>query len=114
MGSGQAITDPFLALMREVFWGKGPPTVQDATFAATWALEHAIQVNPGGINGPARIAVMERTSGKYRTKILDEAALEEHRQNIQQAKERLRAFPALQSADAPGTPEIPRPNSQSG
>jgi 20S proteasome alpha/beta subunit len=110
MGSGQAITDPFLALMREVFWDKGPPTVQDATFAVTWTLDHAIQVNPGGINGPARIAVLEKTSGKYRAKMLDEAELEEHRQNIQQAKERLRAFPALQSADAPGTPDIPRPN----
>jgi 20S proteasome alpha/beta subunit len=114
MGSGQAITDPFLALMREVFWDKGPPTVQDATFAATWALDHAIQVNPGGINGPVRIAVMEKTSGKYRAKMLDEAELEEHRQNIQQAKERLRAFPALQSADAPDTPDIPRPDGQSG
>ncbi|MGA9391127.1 MAG: hypothetical protein WBV69_11835 [Candidatus Sulfotelmatobacter sp.] len=109
MGSGQPITDPFLALMREVFWDKGPPTVQDATFAATWTLDHAIQVNPGGINGPARIAVLEKTSGKYRAKMLDEAELEEHRQNIQQAKERLRAFPASQSADAPGTPDIPRP-----
>lgn len=109
MGSGQAITDPFLALMREVFWEKGPPSVQDATFATTWALDHAIQVNPGGINGPARIAVLEKTSGKYRAKLLDDAALEEHRQNIQQAKERLRAFPASQSADAPNTPEIPRP-----
>jgi len=114
MGSGQPITDPFLALMREVFWEQGPPTVQDATFAATWALDHAIQVNPGGINGPARIAVMEKTSGKYRTKILDNAELEEHRQNIEQAKERLRAFPASQSANAPDTPEIPRPDSQSG
>jgi len=111
MGSGQAITDPFLALMREVFWQKGLPTVQDATFAATWALDHAIQVNPGGINGPARIAVLERTSGKYRARLLEDAALEEHRQNIQQAKERLRAFPASQNADAPGTPDVPRPDS---
>jgi 20S proteasome alpha/beta subunit len=110
MGSGQPITDPFLALMREVFWDKGPPSVQDATFAVTWALDHAIEVNPGGINGPARISVLEKNQGKYRTRLLDDAALEEHRQNIEQAKQRLRAFPASQNADAPGTPEIPRPN----
>jgi hypothetical protein len=110
MGSGQPITDPFLALMREVFWDKGPPSVQDATFAVTWALDHAIKVNPGGINGPARIAVLEKNQGKYRARLLEDAALEEHRQNIEQAKQRLRAFPASQSADAPGTPEIPRPN----
>src|SRR5882762_5100743 len=66
MGSGQTITDPFLAFMREVFWGRGLPTVQDATFAVTWTLDHAVQINPGGINGPVRIAVMERHSGKFR------------------------------------------------
>ena len=36
MGSGQPITDPFLALMRSVFWKDGLPTVQDATFAVTF------------------------------------------------------------------------------
>lgn len=110
MGSGQPITDPFLALMREIFWQDGLPTVQDATFAATWALDHAVQVNPGGINGPVRIAVLERHSGKLRARLLGNDYLEEHRQNIAQAKERLRTFPASQSADAPGTPDIPKPN----
>ena len=38
MGSGQLIVDPFLALMRRVFWTKGLPTHQDATFAVYWAL----------------------------------------------------------------------------
>jgi 20S proteasome alpha/beta subunit len=112
MGSGQPITDPFLALMREVFWKSNLPSVQDATFAVTWALDHAVQVNPGGINGPVRIAVMERHVGKLRPRVLQDADLEEHRQNIEQAKGRLRSFPASQSADAPGTPEIPRPDPQ--
>jgi hypothetical protein len=111
MGSGQAITDPFLALMREVFWGSGPPTIQDATFAVTWALDHAVNINPGGINGPVRIAVLEKYVGKYRARILDDGDLDEHRQNIEQAKERLRSFSASQSADAPGTPDIPKPAS---
>jgi len=109
MGSGQPITDPFLALMREVFWNSGLPTVQDATLAATWALDHAVAVNPGGINGPVRIAVLEKHAGKFRARVLDNSDLEEHRQNIGQAKERLRTFPASQSADAPDTPEIPKP-----
>ena len=34
-GSGQPITDPFLALMRSVFWKNRPPTVRDGTFALT-------------------------------------------------------------------------------
>ena len=59
-GSGQPITDPFLALMRSVFWKSRPPTVQDGKFAVTWALEHAVEVNPGGINGPIQVAPLER------------------------------------------------------
>jgi len=113
MGSGQPITDPFLAFMREVFWKGSLPAVQDATFAVTWTLDHAVQVNPGGINGPVRIAVLERqTSSKFRARILENVDLEEHRQNIEQAKERLRAFSASQRADAPDTPEIPKPQPQ--
>lgn len=110
MGSGQTITDPFLALMREVFWRSGLPTIQDAIFAATWALDHAIKINPGGINEPTRIAVLEKKAGKFAARILDHADLDEHRQNIDQAKERLRTFPASQSADAPNTPEVPKPS----
>lgn len=110
MGSGQQITDPFLALMREVFWGNSLPAVQDATFAVTWALDHAVKINPGGINGPVRVAVLEKQAGKFCARVLDDADLDEHRQNIGQAKERLRSFPASQRADAPGTPEIPKPH----
>jgi 20S proteasome alpha/beta subunit len=112
MGSGQPITDPFLALMREVFWDSGLPTVQDGTFAVTWALDHAVKINPGGINGPVRIAVLEKHAGKLRAKLLQEDDLDEHRQNIGQAKERLRTFPQLQNANAPNTPDIPKPRPQ--
>lgn len=109
MGSGQPIKDPFLAHMREIFWGDGPPTVQDATFTVTWALDHAVAVNPGGINAPVRIAVLERVDGKFTARLLDDDDLEEHRQNIEQAKERLRGFPAEQKPDAADVPEIPKP-----
>lgn len=110
MGSGQPITDPFLAFIREVFWRDGVPSVQDATFAVTWALDHAVEINPGGINGPVRIAVLEKQAGKFCARILDNDDLQEHRENIEQAKERLRTFPKSQNADAPGTPDIPKPD----
>ena len=102
------ITDPFLALMREIFWRDGPPTVQDGTFAATWALDHAVTVNPGGINGPVRIAVLERASAKWAARMLDDEDLEEHRQNIDQAKERLRSFPATHTPTAESA-DVPKP-----
>lgn len=85
MGSGQLITDPFLALMRSIFWDDGVPTVQDAIFAVTWTLEHVISVNPGGINGPTRIAVLQedsQQSGNFVASTLDNRVLLEHKEYI--------------------------------
>ena len=92
MGSAQGITDPFLAFLREVFWESEMPTVQEASFAITWTLEHAIQYNPGGVNGPPRVAVIERQKGKLGTRILSEAELDEHKQSIGAAKDALKRF----------------------
>jgi len=111
VGSGQAITDPFLAFMREIFWTGGPPTVQDGTFTVTWTLDHAVAVNPGGINAPVRIAVLERFSGGLVARMLDDNDLKEHRQNIDQAKDRLRTYAATQQPGAADTPDIPKPKS---
>jgi hypothetical protein len=107
IGGGQTITDTFLGFIRHVFWSGGPPTVQDATFAVTWTLDHAIDVNAGGINGPVRIAVLEKSDGKVQARMLDDTELAEHRQNIEAAKERLRTFRA---EHAPGlfVPEPPQ------
>ena len=52
MGSGQPMCDPFLGLMRKVFWKNSPPRLNEGVFAVTWALQHAIDLNPGGIKGP--------------------------------------------------------------
>ena len=93
MGSGQQITDPFLAFIRNVFWGDNLPSIQDAIFAATWALQHAIEVNPGGINEPIRIGVLERTSSnsaKFSARLLEDIDLEEHKNYISSSKKALR------------------------
>jgi len=108
IGSAQPITDPFLGLMREVFWKAGPPKVSDGVFAATWALEHAIKVNPGGVNGPIRIAVLERDpQAGIRAHILREDVLEQHRQNVEEAKAHLAEYPNKHRAT--GAPSIPAP-----
>jgi hypothetical protein len=110
MGSGQAITDPFLALIREIFWRDGVPDLNEGTFAVTWALDHAISVNPGGISGPARIGVLERV-GKtdLNARILEETDLAEHRQYIEEAKECLRAYRSAPKTETAGEiPDIPR------
>ena len=111
MGSGQPITDPFLALMRSIFWDDGLPTIQDATFAVTWALEHAIEVNPGGINGPIRVAILERSKDgddSFVARILEDGDLQEHKEHIGTVKSLLRDYAAdLQQSQE--VPDVPKP-----
>lgn len=109
MGSSQPITDPFLALMRDVFWSSGQPNVSDAAFIVTWTLDHAIAVNPGGVNGPARVAVLRLQEGSFVAEMLDDGVLDGHRALIDDAKNRLRELKHVLSdgTDAPDTPRSP-------
>ena len=84
MGSGQAITDPFLGFMRRVFWKDDLPSSKDGIFAVTWALLHAIELNAGGINEPMQIAVLgPDKKGKLFAKLLEESELAEHKNSVE-------------------------------
>jgi hypothetical protein len=74
-------------------------------------LDHAVAVNPGGVNGPVRISVLEKDdAGTETARILNDDELDEHRENIGEAKERLRD---LRDAQGPGriddAPDVPSP-----
>lgn len=97
MGSGQPITDPFLGLMRRVFWKNSIPRLNDGVFAVSWALEHAIDVNPGGIKGPQQIAVLAPTSGKLSARLMDDSEIAEHIDSVRGAEEHLAKYSALLS-----------------
>ena len=103
MGSTQPITDPFLALMRGAFWPADQPTVHQATFAVTWALDHAIEVNPGGVNGPARIAVLEHEKKEFRARLLTDEEVAEHRSLIGDVRKAMKDV-LTGKPDAPPTP----------
>ncbi len=94
MGSAQYITDPFLGLMREIYWDGGvPPTVHEGAFTATWALEHACKVNPGGVNEPISVAVLEKNEkGEFTARVLSRAEVDAHRENIEGARQHLRKY----------------------
>ena len=111
MGSGQQITDPFLGLKREVFWEHGPPSTQDALFAITWTLQHVIDVNPGGVNSPINVAVLERgKKDRLGARLLANEELAQHQQNIVEAKAHLRSFRnKLQPGASPDVPDVPKP-----
>ena len=93
MGSGQNITDPFLGLMRRVFWADpkdSPPNLNEGTFIVTWTLNHVIELNPGGIAGPPQIAVFD--SAKRKARLLSDAEIQEHLGNAQGAEKYLGAY----------------------
>jgi len=106
MGCTQPMTDSFLALMREVFWTDGPPDVSDGMFAATWTLDHAIKYNTGGVNGPVKMAVLQNDEAR----IVSQGELDEHRQNISAACERLRSYRSEHNEANPAT--LPEPPSR--
>lgn len=113
IGSGQRITDPFLGLMRRVFWNSGPPSLQDGIFAVTWALRHAIDVNPGGIGPPVQIATLERNphkKGQWLARLLDKDELGEHEESVKAAEEFLGRYPGMlrgEDAESDAAPEPP-------
>ncbi|MGD0815689.1 MAG: hypothetical protein ABSA83_19015 [Verrucomicrobiota bacterium] len=109
MGSGQPITDPFLALLKRVFWREVQPLVDEGVFAASWTLQHVIELNPGGINGPPQIAVLQPLSEKdpqLRARLLDDAAISEHLDNVTAAEKHLGNY--KESLKSRGKP-IPNP-----
>ncbi len=104
MGSGQMICDPFLALLRRTLFRDGEqPNVNEGVFLVTWALHQAIELNPGGIGGDMRVAVLTRSGGAQ----FEE--LSEHRENVEAAERHLGAYRDMlrrQSADAPAIPRL--------
>lgn len=113
MGSGQMITDPFMALLRQMLWPAAQPNIREGTFAALWAVEHAIECNAGGVNGPARLAVLQKDGSDFKARLLSEADLAEHRQAIDEVQGAIRG--ALQGIgkDKGDTVDVPKPVAES-
>jgi hypothetical protein len=109
-GSGQSITDPFLALLRKVYWRDEAPALQGGIFTALWALQHACEVNPGGIKEPVTIAVLAREKGKLRARMLDDAELAEHQNMVAEATKHMASFrDILEGKGKPSEVPMPKP-----
>jgi 20S proteasome alpha/beta subunit len=111
LGCGQPITDPFLGFLKKVFFAAGPPMLEDGIFITLWALLHAIELNPGGVNGPVQIAILENTGSNFKAMMLTEDELAEHRANVTSAEEHLRNYKKLVggAAQAAPIPSAPAP-----
>ncbi len=80
--------------------------MQDAIFATYWMLQHAVNVNPGGVNAPIRIAVLESVKGDWKARLLSDDELREHETGVIAAKDALRNFRERMVKDE-GAVEIP-------
>lgn len=109
MGGAQAIADPFLGLIREVFWIEGVPTHSEAVFAVAWTLSHAIKLNPGGVNAPMQIAVLASEKGKLSARMLSDAEISEHQGNVEGAIDHLRKYgDILSGKNTAGAQDVPK------
>lgn len=109
MGRAKTITDTMLTLWRDVFWSNGPPNLRGGIFTAIAALDHAIKVNPSGVNGPVQMAVLERVKGgQYRPRMLEEAEIDLHRTAVDEAYAQFASF--KENLEAKGAAkDIPKP-----
>jgi hypothetical protein len=105
MGSGQALADPYLALMRLTFWSDGPPNLEDGIFAAAWVMRHAILVSPMYLREPAHIAVLSTSEKK--AYLLSEDEMSEHMNVVDASREHFKGFEKkiLESENAAPLPE---------
>lgn len=103
MGSGQALADPFLAFMRDVFWKNGPPTLKGGKFAAAWVMSHAIKYAPGFVAEPIDVAVLDKNGAS----LLDENELQEHLAMVGESDEYLAGFPDRLQGKTTQPPTLP-------
>lgn len=92
LGTGKLSADPFLRYLVDIFCKEGQPNVREAVFLTTWAMEHVIQTNPGGVAEPIRIATLEGAeSGEFIARELSQTDIDELRESIEVLRDTLRA-----------------------
>jgi hypothetical protein len=95
LGSGMLSADPFLRFVSDTFCDPHqPPRVHLATFLAVWVVQHVIDVNPGGVAGPIRVAVFERDAAGtgFNPRELPQAEIDAHIAAIDDAADALRTW----------------------
>jgi len=108
VGSGEPIADTFLAFLKQIFWPKRLPNLQEGILTAVWTLDQAIKTHPGGVADPIQIATLRQEGKEPVARELAEQELEEHRQAISAAEKTLTEY--LCALHRPHTPdEVPPP-----
>ncbi len=113
LGTGKLSADPFLRFLVDTFCQSGQPTVREAVFLATWAVQHVIDVNPGGVAGPIRVAAIEKDeSGIYIARELPSTEIDDTQQAIESALDALRDWrKSIGGGSTANTQGVPQPPS---
>jgi 20S proteasome alpha/beta subunit len=106
MGSGQTIADPFLGFVRKVFWDNQQPSLKDGIFGTIWALQHTIDMNTGGVNGPIQLSTITKNGDKIETKILDETEIVEHVEYVREFENHLKGFKGQLTSNPTDLPKL--------
>jgi 20S proteasome alpha/beta subunit len=109
IGSGQPMTDPFLAFLRLIFFPRRVPSVQDGVFCAVWALQHAIDTMPGGVAEPKQVIVLERKGQDWEARELPTAEIDIHVDAVRDAERTLTDWRSQFSATPAGAPPAAPP-----
>jgi len=59
------LADPFLAFVSRVLWKDTIPDIQRGKFGVYWALNHTINLAPGTVGPPIKIAVLRKEDGSW-------------------------------------------------
>jgi 20S proteasome alpha/beta subunit len=114
IGSGQPIADPFLCFLRKIFWETVEPNLNEGIFATLWTLQHAIEINAGGVAGPIHIATLTKESTgrghntEWKARELGDTELQEHVEAVKAAEQKLANFREEIVSEEDAT-EIPTP-----
>jgi len=110
LGGGQALADPFLALLKRALWSSTSPTVAEGRFAAAWTIVHVARTNFGGVGLPLQIATLSLPNGKPQVEFATPA---EHYEAVEAAEAALRDHVRRAAGGAVGAgdpPQIPKPS----
>lgn len=107
MGSGQPLADPFLAFISKVLWKNTLPDIRLGRFGVYWALRHTINLAPGLVGPPIRIAILSKRDNSWAA--FEPAEDQEAEQYIASLEDRIgaRFSDSVDEAAAPVPPPIP-------
>lgn len=106
MGAGQMLADPFLAFVCRVLWGGEMPDVDHGKFGVYWVLAHTIQLAPGKVGLPIRLATLRQVNGAW---VAKEQDTQESAQYIDALENHIGGFAPKETIEAATAEPVPKP-----